>query len=179
MTNFPEIGPGWTLFLDRDGVINERIFDNYVMDWAAFRFTEGLLENAAQIGAAFEHIVVVTNQQCIAKGLLSEQALDAIHQKMCDALQNVGLHIDIVLAATEFKNGQAQRRKPNTKMAFEAQAAFPNIDFQKSIMVGDTNTDILFGKKLGMYTVLVESIEKVKEAPDLKIAHLSELSRYL
>jgi predicted HAD superfamily phosphohydrolase YqeG len=64
-------------------------------------------------------------------------------------------------------------------MAFEAQAAFPNIDFQKSIMVGDTNTDILFGKKLGMYTVLVESIEKVKEVPDLKIAHLSELSRYL
>jgi phosphoglycolate phosphatase-like HAD superfamily hydrolase len=46
-------------------------------------------------------------------------------------------------------------------------------------MVGDTNTDILFGKKLGMYTVLVESIEKVKAAPDLKIAHLSELSRYL
>jgi HAD superfamily hydrolase (TIGR01662 family) len=98
---------------------------------------------------------------------------------MCDALQNAGLHIDIVLAATEYKNGQAQRRKPNTKMAFEAQAAFPNIDFQKSIMVGDTNTDILFGKKLGMYTVLVESIEKVKEVPDLKIAHLSELSRYL
>lgn len=179
MTAFPQIGPGWTLFLDRDGVINERIFDNYVLDWAAFNFTDGLLANAAQIGAAFEHIVVVTNQQCIAKGLLSEQALDTIHQNMCDVLQNAGLHIDIVLAATEFKNGQAQRRKPNTKMAFEAQAAFPNIDFQKSIMVGDTNTDILFGKKLGMYTVLVESIEKVKEVPDLKIAHLSELSRYL
>jgi histidinol-phosphate phosphatase family protein len=179
MTAFPQIGPGWTLFLDRDGVINERIFDNYVLDWAAFHFTDGLLANAAQIGAAFEHIVVVTNQQCIAKGLLSEQALDAIHQQMIDALQKAGLHIDIVLAATEFKNGQAQRRKPNTKMAFEAQAAFPNIDFQKSIMVGDTNTDILFGKKLGMYTVLVESIEKVKAAPDLKIAHLSELSRYL
>ena len=179
MTNFPKIGPGWTLFLDRDGVINERIFDNYVLDWAAFHFTDGLLANAAQIGAAFEHIVVVTNQQCIAKGLLSEEALDVIHQNMIDALQNAGLHIDIVLAATEFKNGQAQRRKPNTKMAFEAQSAFPNIDFQKSIMVGDTNTDILFGKKLGMYTVLVESIEKVKEVPDLKIAHLSELSSYL
>jgi histidinol-phosphate phosphatase family protein len=179
MTAFPQIGPGWTLFLDRDGVINERIFNNYVLDWAAFHFTDGLLANAAQIGAAFEHIVVVTNQQCIAKGLLSEQALDVIHQNMIDALQKEGLHIDIVLAATEYKNGQAQRRKPNTKMAFEAQAAFPNIDFQKSIMVGDTNTDILFGKKLGMYTVLVESIEKVKEVPDLKIAHLSELSRYL
>jgi histidinol-phosphate phosphatase family protein len=179
MTAFPKIGPGWTLFLDRDGVINERIFNNYVLEWGAFHFTEGLLANAAQIGAAFEHIVVVTNQQCIAKGLLSEQALNDIHQNMCNELQSAGMHIDIVLAATEFKNGQAQRRKPNTKMAFEAQEAFPNIDFQKSIMVGDTNTDILFGKKLGMYTVLVASIEKVKETPDLTIAHLSELSRYL
>jgi histidinol-phosphate phosphatase family protein len=179
MTAFPKIGPGWTLFLDRDGVINERIFNNYVLEWGAFYFTEGLLANAAQIGAAFEHIVVVTNQQCIAKGLLSEQALNDIHQNMCNELQNAGMHIDIVLAATEFKNGQAQRRKPNTRMAFEAQEAFPNIDFQKSIMVGDTNTDILFGKKLGMYTVLVASIEKVKETPDLTIAHLSELSRYL
>ena len=179
MTAFPKIGPGWTLFLDRDGVINERIFNSYVLEWGAFHFTEGLLANAAQIGAAFEHIVVVTNQQCIAKGLLSEQALNDIHQNMCNELQSAGMHIDIVLAATEFKNGQAQRRKPNTRMAFEAQEAFPNIDFQKSIMVGDTNTDILFGKKLGMYTVLVASIEKVKETPDLTIAHLSELSRYL
>jgi histidinol-phosphate phosphatase family protein len=179
MTAFPKIGPGWTLFLDRDGVINERIFNNYVLEWGAFHFTEGLLANAAQIGAAFEHIVVVTNQQCIAKGLLSEQALNDIHQNMCNELQSAGMHIDIVLAATEFKNGQAQRRKPNTGMAFEAQEAFPNIDFQKSIMVGDTNTDILFGKKLGMYTILVASIEKVKETPDLTIAHLSELSRYL
>lgn len=179
MTTFPKIGPGWTLFLDRDGVINERIFDNYVLDWSDFRFTEGLLANAAQIGAAFKYIVVVTNQQCIAKGLLSEQALGTIHQNMCAALKVAGLEINMVLAATEFKNGQAQRRKPNTKMALEAQAAFPDIDFQKSIMVGDTNTDILFGKKLGMYTVLVESSEKVKEAPDLKIAQLSALSRYL
>jgi glycine hydroxymethyltransferase len=72
MTNFPKIGHGWTLFLDRDGVINERIFNNYILDWSDFTFTEGLLANAAQIGAAFEHIIVVTNQQCIAKGLLND-----------------------------------------------------------------------------------------------------------
>jgi len=83
MTSFPQIGPGWTLFLDRDGVINERIFDSYILDWSAFRFTEGLLENAAQIGAAFAHIIVVTNQQCIAKGLLLPEQLEEIHQRMC------------------------------------------------------------------------------------------------
>lgn len=179
MKSFPEIGPGWTLFLDRDGVINERIFDSYVLDWSAFQFTEGLLENAAKIGTAFSLIIVVTNQQCIAKGLLNEQALDAIHYKMCAELQKAGLHINHVFAATEFKNGQAQRRKPNPTMAFEAQALFPVIDFQKSVMVGDTNTDIQFGQRLGMYSILVESKEHIKENPDLRIAHLAQISKFL
>jgi histidinol-phosphate phosphatase family protein len=179
MTSFPQIGPGWTLFLDRDGVINERIFDSYILDWSAFRFTEGILENAALIGAAFAHIIVVTNQQCIAKGLLLPEQLEEIHQRMCNELQKAGLTVDFVLVATEFKNGLPQRRKPHTTMALEAQAHFPNIDFQKSIMVGDTNTDIQFGKKLGMYTVLIESAERVKEIPDLRLSHLAQLSQFL
>jgi phosphoglycolate phosphatase-like HAD superfamily hydrolase len=46
-------------------------------------------------------------------------------------------------------------------------------------MVGDTNTDIQFGKKLGMYTVLIESAERVKEIPDLRLSHLAQLSQFL
>jgi histidinol-phosphate phosphatase family protein len=179
MMNFPEIGPGWTLFLDRDGVINERIFDNYVLDWSDFRFTEDLLAKASKIGKAFSHIVVVTNQQCIAKGLISETQLDKIHDQMCAQLSAAGLHIDLVLSATEFKNGIQKRRKPNIQMALEAQEKLPVIDFNKSIMVGDTNTDLQFGKKLGMYTVLVESKEIVKELPDFRISNLAQLSEYL
>lgn len=179
MTNFPHIGPGWTLFLDRDGVINQRIFNNYVLDWSAFHFTEGLLEQAQKIGSAFERIIVVTNQQCIAKGLLRQEELDTIHQNMCKELQKAGMNIDHVFAATEFKNGQPPRRKPQPQMALEAQKMFPSIDFSKSIMVGDTNTDIQFGQRLGMYTVLVESKELVKESPDLRIAHLAQISQYL
>jgi histidinol-phosphate phosphatase family protein len=179
MTNGLQIGPGWTLFLDRDGVINDRIFDNYVLDWSDFHFTPGLLDDAAKIGAAFERVIVVTNQQCIAKGLLSQDQLDDIHRQMCQELAKAGLHIDLVLAATEFKNGNPQRRKPHTQMGLEAQMRFPEIDFSKSVMVGDTNTDIQFGKKLGMFTILVESIERVKESPDLRIPNLAHLSQYL
>lgn len=179
MTNFPQIGSGWTLFLDRDGVINERIFDNYVLDWSSFRFTEGLLEKAQIIGSAFERVIVVTNQQCIAKGLISQQQLDDIHQQMCAELHKAGLHIDHVFVATEFKNGLPPRRKPQPQMALEAQEMFPAIDFSKSVMVGDTNTDIQFGQRLGMFTVLVESKELIKENPELRIAHLAHLSQYL
>jgi histidinol-phosphate phosphatase family protein len=179
MTNFPQIGPGWTLFLDRDGVINERIFNNYVLDWSAFCFTEGLLESARKIGTAFDQVIVVTNQQCVAKGLLSQSALDDIHDQMCQQLKNAGLTIDLVLAATEFKNGQPQRRKPAPQMALEAQQMYAAIDFSKSVMVGDTNTDIQFGQRLGMYTILIESKEIVKEIPDLRLSKLADLSLYL
>lgn len=179
MIEFPKIKEGWTLFLDRDGVINKRIFNNYVLDWSSFEFTPGLLEAAPIIGKAFERIVVVTNQQCVAKGLLKQDELDVIHKKMVEALHSAGMKIDAVLVATEFKNGIEQRRKPNTKMGFEASAMFPNIDFSRSIMIGDTNTDIQFGKRLGMFTILVESEEQIKEIPDFKIDHLAQLSVYL
>jgi D-glycero-D-manno-heptose 1,7-bisphosphate phosphatase/D-glycero-alpha-D-manno-heptose 1-phosphate guanylyltransferase len=179
MNEFPEIGPGWTLFLDRDGVINKRLFDSYVLDWSAFEFTPGLLKVAAKIGKAFDKIIVVTNQQCVAKGLLKQEELDSIHHQMLEALQEAGMEIDLVLAATEFKNGTAQRRKPNIQMGLEAKELFPSIDFSRSIMIGDTNTDILFGKRLGMFTILVESEERVKEVPDLRLPHLAHLGTYL
>ncbi|MFM7005641.1 MAG: HAD-IIIA family hydrolase [Flavobacteriales bacterium] len=179
MIPFEQIGPGWTLFLDRDGVINVRDFDSYILNWDSFHFTPGLLAAAAQIGKAFDRVVVVTNQQCIAKGLLTIEELDVIHNKMCNELTQAGLNIDLVLAATEFKNGQEARRKPQSKMALEAQLQLPAIDFSKSIMVGDTNTDIQFGKRLGMYTILIESKEIVKETPDFRLAKLADLSSYL
>jgi histidinol-phosphate phosphatase family protein len=179
MIPFDQIGPGWTLFLDRDGVINERIFDAYVLDWNNFQFTKGLLASCHKIGAAFDHIIVVTNQQCVAKKLINIEELNKIHEKMCNELAIAGLHVDLVLAATEFKNGTPARRKPQPQMALEAQEQIPAIDFSRSIMVGDTNTDIQFGKRLGMYTILIESKEIVKETPDLTLTHLAKLSSYL
>jgi histidinol phosphatase-like enzyme len=64
-------------------------------------------------------------------------------------------------------------------MALEAQQIYTSIDFSKSIMVGDTNTDIQFGQRLGMYTICIESQEIVKETPDFSLSKLADLSLYL
>ena len=82
MNQFPKIDQSWTLFLDRDGVINERNFDGYILQWSDFHFTAGLLDAAAQIGQHFGRVFVVTNQQCVAKQLITESELAELHQKM-------------------------------------------------------------------------------------------------
>ena len=77
------------------------------------------------------------------------------------------------------KNQEPFRRKPNTQMALELKAAHPELDFKKAVMVGDTDSDIVFGKALGMFTVLVRSQEKTSVIPDLCIDHLADLPKLL
>jgi histidinol phosphatase-like enzyme len=64
-------------------------------------------------------------------------------------------------------------------MADLAKEQFPEIDFSKSIMVGDTDGDIEFGKNLGMKTVLIESKEKTSTKPDLVLTRLADLIEWI
>ncbi|MFM8595860.1 MAG: HAD hydrolase-like protein, partial [Flavobacteriales bacterium] len=85
------------------------------------------------------------------------------------------LQILEVKAAHEKKGEEPFRRKPNTPMALELKAQYPSINFEKSIMVGDTDSDIQFAKALGMFSVLVKSQENTLETPDLSINCLADL----
>ncbi len=165
----------WTLFLDRDGVINRRIFGGYVLETEQFEFLPGVLDSLAFLSTIFGKIIVVTNQQGIAKGYMTEQQLLQIHDKMQKEVSNHGGRIDAVFVAKEFKNTEPFHRKPNRAMGLMAKQAFPEIDFEKSIMVGDTDTDILFGQNLGMKTVLVKSLEKTTIHPDFTISNFTDL----
>ncbi len=179
MSSKIKIDASWTLFLDRDGVINERIFNGYVLDWKDFHFCSGNLQVLSEMSKMFQRIVVVTNQQCVAKALISEENLLDIHHQMCEAVSSSGGRIDAVFAAKEIKDCAPFHRKPNPEMAYMAKNLFPEIDFQKSIMVGDTDTDILFGKNLGMKTALIVSKEKTNVEPDIYLKDLCDLLHYL
>tara|TARA_B100000902_G_C26489870_1_gene518776 strand:- start:186 stop:434 length:249 start_codon:yes stop_codon:yes gene_type:complete len=74
-----KIDASWTLFIDRDGVINERLFGAYVMSKKDFVFKSGVLETSAKLFSHFSNVFVVTNQQCIGKGLVSEEAIQEMH----------------------------------------------------------------------------------------------------
>lgn len=169
----------WTLFLDRDGVINQRILGGYVLSSESFVFETGVLSALTMANQRFGRIIVVTNQQCVALGLLSESALAQIHQDMCSQVNIHGGRIDAVYAALDLKTANPNRRKPNAAMALEAKLKFPEIDFSKAVMVGDTDSDIRFGSELGMKTVLVLSKEETTVVPDLSVNSLLELMNKL
>jgi len=173
------IDSSWSLFLDRDGVINERPINDYVLEWEKFHFRPDVLSSFSSLCAKFSHVFVVTNQQCVALNKISESDLENIHSKMQKEISKNGGFITKVFAATDLKNKFSKMRKPNTMMAQMAKKEFPSVDFKKSIMVGDTDSDIIFGKKLGMKTVLILTSEKTSIKPDISLNSLSDLSALL
>ncbi|MEZ5045188.1 MAG: HAD family hydrolase [Saprospiraceae bacterium] len=159
-----------TLFLDRDGVINRRPPGDYVQSWSAFHFLPGVLEAIKQFSLLFDRIIIVTNQQGIGKGMMSTDQLTAIHQQMQQAIASEGGRIDAIYFCPDLSSKVGNCRKPNPAMALQAQQDFPEIDFQQSIMVGDSISDLQFGQSLGMKTVLVQSKADEKTALELAIA---------
>lgn len=155
MKKLDSLGPGWTLFLDRDGVINKRIPNDYVKFPDDFIFLPGVTDSFSAFSKLFDIIVVVTNQQGIGRGLMTSDQLVSVHQKMIGEINRFGGRIDAVFFSPDLINSRSFTRKPAIGMGLQARRHFPSINFKKSIMVGDTESDILFGYRLGMVTVLV------------------------
>ncbi len=118
-----QIDKSWTLFLDRDGVINEEIIGSYVTDWQEFVFCDGVQEALRHLTEMFGNIVVVTNQRGVGRGIMSFDALKDINAKMIEAVAEAGGRIDRIYAATAVENDD-HNRKPNTGMATQAKENF-------------------------------------------------------
>jgi D-glycero-D-manno-heptose 1,7-bisphosphate phosphatase len=149
------IDESWTLFLDRDGVINKKLENNYVKHWIEFDFLENSFEALRILKDKFSRIIIVTNQQGIGKRIYRTEDLEIIHKNM---LYEVGYHggrIDRVYFSPYLESENHPTRKPGIGMALQAKKDFPEIDFSKSLMVGDSMSDMKFGKIAGMYTVML------------------------
>lgn len=153
--NSLSIAEDWTLFLDRDGVINRRIPDAYVTTPEDFEFLPGVLDMVSDLSKMFRHLIIVTNQQGIGRGIMTTEQLDAVHDHMLSAITRAGGCIDGIYYCGDLAQQSGNCRKPSPVMAYRAQRDFHDIIFTKSIMIGDTIADIGFGQNLGMKTILV------------------------
>jgi D-glycero-D-manno-heptose 1,7-bisphosphate phosphatase len=145
------------LFLDRDGVINEKAPEGaYVTDWGGFRFLPGVLEALAAVRSRLPQVrvVVVTNQRAVALATATRADVDALHVRMTAEVRAAGGHIDAVEVCLH-GIGECDCRKPALGLFRLAMAALPGIDLASSVMVGDSLIDMQAGNGLGVHTALV------------------------
>src|SRR6266487_4276502 len=121
------INKNWTLFLDRDGVINKKIENDYVKHWVDFEFKEGAFAALEILNSLFGKIIVVTNQQGIGKGLYRTEDLELIHKNMIYELTYKGGRIDKVYFSPYLDSQNHPSRKPSTGMGLQAKEDFPEI----------------------------------------------------
>ncbi|MFC2077744.1 D-glycero-alpha-D-manno-heptose-1,7-bisphosphate 7-phosphatase [Candidatus Bipolaricaulota bacterium] len=169
------------VFLDRDGVINENAFVNDPKDLVLI---PGAAKAIARLNDACIPIVVVTNQGGIAMGHLTEETLGVIHDELKRRLAAAGAFVDAIYYCPHITNARliAYRidcpcRKPGTGMLDKASEDL-GIDLSKSVLVGDSTSDILAGIRAGCRTILVETgfggmDGKVSVVPDAVVADLS------
>jgi D-glycero-D-manno-heptose 1,7-bisphosphate phosphatase len=145
--NLKNIDSSWTLFIDRDGVINEEKHLDYIHTWNEFKFYSGVKEAFKIFNQKFGKIVLITNQRGIAKGLTKLEDLEVIHKNMVQEIQEAGGRLDKIYFCGEM---ESENRKPNPGMGLQAIKDFPEIDISKSIMIGNTLSDMKFGRNLGV-----------------------------
>jgi D-glycero-alpha-D-manno-heptose 1-phosphate guanylyltransferase len=177
-----QVDKSWTLFLDRDGVINDEIVGTYVLNWEGFRFSPGVLQALKILNEKVGKIVVISNQRGVGKGLMTEADLTNVHQKLLAEVQAAGGRIDYFFYCTE-KENTCFNRKPNPGMALQAAAQLPEIDLSKTIMVGNKPSDMRFGRAAGVYTVFVTTTNPNEPFPhpdvDLRFDNLLAFAQAL
>ena len=161
----PAIDTSWTLFIDRDGVINNEKKEHYILNWNEFKFYDGVKQAMDIFNKKFGVIVMVTNQRGIGKGLMTEDDLSFIHQNMTKEIVVNNGRIDKIYYCTSMDNNHINR-KPNAGMAHLAKQDFPAIDFSKAIMVGNKPSDMGFGRNAGIITVFVATTNPEVEFPN-------------
>jgi len=153
-------------FLDRDGVINQKAPDGeYVTRWEDFHFLPGVTQGITQLNRAGFQVIVVTNQRCVAKGLLSEIELKDLHRRMSEHLARGGARIEAIYYCPHEVEPPCICRKPAPGLLLEA-ARSRGLDLSSSWMIGDSDADIQAGKSAGCKTARVSVAEAAEREPE-------------
>jgi len=157
----PFASEGGAVLLDRDGVISQQTA--FVNEPGDLELIDGAAKAIARLNRAGWPVAIITNQGGIGMGYLSEEMLQKIHQKLEQLLADVGAHVDAIYYCPHMANAALPAyqdncpcRKPQTGMLEQARDEL-GIDLSKSVVVGDSTTDILAGIRAGCATILVKT----------------------
>jgi D-glycero-D-manno-heptose 1,7-bisphosphate phosphatase len=149
----PANSNGPAIFLDRDGVINKRIPDDYILNWSQFEFMPGIREALRQISQLGLPMVVVSNQSAIGRGRLTRRALEDITDRLTQDLLNDGVSISAYYYCIHRPDENCLCRKPQPLLLHEA-AAELNLNLGASVFIGDSESDVEAARLAGCMPVL-------------------------
>ena len=169
------------VFLDRDGVINEDR-DDYVKNIHELVIYPYVPESISALNEVGFDVIVISNQQGIAKGLIKEEDLDKIQMAITRQVESAGGKISAFYYCKHFSSDRCSCRKPQPGMILQAASDF-DIDLSQSFMVGDTTKDVGAGKSAGCRTVLLatgnDSNEPLPDRPDFIADDLRDAVKYI
>lgn len=166
---------GPAIFLDRDGVINCRRPDDYVLDWSQFNFVPGICVALKRLGAFGLPMIVVSNQAAVGKGLLDRERLREISTRMQQRLIADGISLTAAYYCIHRADEACHCRKPKPGLLEQAAADF-HIDLGQSVFVGDSDTDaqaakaacctpVMFGSPIESAFGAKHSLEDLAHSP--------------
>ena len=159
------------VFLDRDGVINRRRPD-HVKRWEEFEFLPAALDALAEWRARGAAVVVITNQSAVGRGLMTADALRAIHVRMLRAIDAAGGHVSAIYACLHAPAAGCRCRKPSP-LLFHRASVDLGIELSDSMMVGDSPTDVAAARAAGCRPVLLNGHGG---SPDPDVTAVNDLS---
>ena len=165
-----------TAFLDRDGVVNEKMPEGqYVTRWEEFRLLPGVTDAIRRLNHAGIRIILVSNQRGIALGLYSASDLDRIHGGLLSVLESHNAYLDGIYYCPHDK-GECDCRKPLPGLFNQAAANFSDIDASTSVMIGDSLSDMEFARRLGMMCIFIEGDPTHRKSGAEKAQQLADVS---
>ena len=129
------------IFLDRDGVINEDLFD-YVKSPLEFKFIKGSLEAIIKLSTSGFQIIIVTNQACIGSGIATTQDIENVHKFMEDTVIKKGGKINRFMVCPHDKNEGCKCRKPEIGLLIEAEKQI-GVNLRGVFFIGDKESDVI------------------------------------
>lgn len=131
-----------TVFIDRDGVINRRLIDDWVKVWDEFELLAGVPEALKSLKDAGFRLILITNQRGIAVGKFTRETLDDTHAKMNELISSKGgAPFDAIYVCPHDRHENCGCRKPQPGMILQAAKDYPDIVLTECVMFGDSESD--------------------------------------
>jgi D-glycero-D-manno-heptose 1,7-bisphosphate phosphatase len=141
------------IFIDRDGVINRRRPDDYILDWSQFVFVPGIRSALKDLSGLGLPIIIVSNQSAVGRGLLQPAALEKITFQLHRTLLEDGTKLSAAYYCPHAPEQDCPCRKPKPGLLLQAALDF-RLDLDRSVFIGDADTDLQAAHAAGCKAVL-------------------------